>query len=69
ALRDYLRKHSDAATAYGELKKALALQFPDDIDSYCAAKSDFLSGLLAAAGLEAAQVSSINRLNRNFGKA
>ncbi len=69
ALRDYLRRHPEAAAHYGELKKELARQYPAAVDVYCAAKSDFLSGILAAAGFEAADVASINRLNRSFGKS
>lgn len=42
AFRDYLRKHPDIAKEYGELKSALALQHPTDIDSYGDGKGDFV---------------------------
>jgi len=32
--RDYLRSHTAAANAYGEVKVQLARRFPDDVDSY-----------------------------------
>ena len=40
--RDYLRSHSDAATAYGDLKKRLAVTYRDDRLAYNAAKTDFI---------------------------
>jgi GrpB-like predicted nucleotidyltransferase (UPF0157 family) len=49
-LRDYLRGHPDRATAYGQLKKQLAAQFPTDIDRYVAGKTDFVLAALRAAG-------------------
>jgi GrpB-like predicted nucleotidyltransferase (UPF0157 family) len=32
--RDYLRTHSTAAAAYAQVKAALALLHPDDMDAY-----------------------------------
>ncbi len=43
AVRDYLRRNPAAAAAYGRLKIQLAEQFPYDIESYLAAKTDFLT--------------------------
>lgn len=34
AFRDFLRIHPDIARKYGDLKEALAVQFPYDIDAY-----------------------------------
>ena len=51
-VRDYLRTHSDVATAYGELKKALALVFQDDIAGFRDAKRPFLQALMAKARTE-----------------
>lgn len=65
-LRSYLRLHRDAATRYGALKKQLAAQFPGDVESYCAGKSDLISEFLAAAGMDATEVSAINNLNKNI---
>ena len=47
AFRDYLRQNERAATAYGSLKQGLADQFPWDRDRYSAAKTPFVSGILA----------------------
>lgn len=40
--RDYLRAHPEAASAYGSLKKSLALAFGDDIAGFRNAKSTFV---------------------------
>jgi GrpB-like predicted nucleotidyltransferase (UPF0157 family) len=64
AVRDYLRAHPDAARRYGELKKQLAAQFPNDIESYIFGKTDFLLDVLRRAGLSEEQLASIERVNR-----
>ena len=49
----------------GELKARLAQQFPDDIDSYIAGKTEFVLGILRKVGLtdeEIAEIRSINQL-------
>jgi GrpB-like predicted nucleotidyltransferase (UPF0157 family) len=48
-IRDYLRQHPTIASAYGDLKKALALVFEDDIATYREAKRPFLQALLTRA--------------------
>ena len=45
AVRDYLRTHPDEASAYAQLKKRLAAQFPYDIESYCDGKAQFVTEL------------------------
>ena len=45
AVRDYLRTHTAAANAYGELKAALAGAFPYDNDGYCDGKDAFVKRL------------------------
>ncbi len=42
AFRDYLRAHPEVAHEYGELKAALALQHPNDIESYMDGKDAFV---------------------------
>jgi GrpB-like predicted nucleotidyltransferase (UPF0157 family) len=64
AIRDYLRTHPSMARAYGELKKHLAREFPTDVDSYTIGKTDLLLEILRAAGLTAAELGSIERMNR-----
>jgi GrpB-like predicted nucleotidyltransferase (UPF0157 family) len=51
-LRDYLRRHDDVATTYGELKRALALLFGDDIAGFRDAKRPFLRDVRARARAE-----------------
>jgi GrpB-like predicted nucleotidyltransferase (UPF0157 family) len=46
-IRDYLRRHPEVASAYGDLKKALALVFEQDIAGYRNAKGPFLQAVMA----------------------
>jgi len=64
AVRDYLRAHPDAAAAYGELKKQLALAFPRDIDRYIDGKTDFIVDILRRSGLSDDEVRTIEGVNR-----
>jgi GrpB-like predicted nucleotidyltransferase (UPF0157 family)/streptomycin 6-kinase len=65
AVRDYLRAHPEAAVEYGALKKRLAREFPHDIGGYVAGKTDFLLGILRAAGLPAEALLKVERANRS----
>jgi GrpB-like predicted nucleotidyltransferase (UPF0157 family) len=67
--RDYLRAQPDVAREYGNLKKALAARFPDDIDAYMFGKTDFIIGVLRRVGLTEDMISSIERCNRPAGQA
>jgi GrpB-like predicted nucleotidyltransferase (UPF0157 family) len=51
-LRDYLRRHEEVASAYADLKRALALVFEDDIAGYRNAKAPFIEAVMARAGAE-----------------
>lgn len=42
AFRDYLNAHPAMAQAYGELKRALAARFPDDMQAYVDGKDGFI---------------------------
>jgi GrpB-like predicted nucleotidyltransferase (UPF0157 family) len=53
-VRDYLRAHREIAAAYGELKKALAVLFEDDIEGFRDAKRPFLAEVLRRARLDQA---------------
>jgi GrpB-like predicted nucleotidyltransferase (UPF0157 family) len=64
ALRDYLRRHPDAAAAYGALKKTLAANFPQDMDSYLDGKTDWIVRILREVGFSADELSTIERINR-----
>jgi GrpB-like predicted nucleotidyltransferase (UPF0157 family) len=50
--RDYLRAHPDAASAYGNLKKSLAVAFEADIAGYRKAKHGFVDAAIAKARAE-----------------
>jgi GrpB-like predicted nucleotidyltransferase (UPF0157 family) len=43
AFRDYLRSHPDDAQSYSDLKQKLAQQYPNEIESYMAGKSAFIT--------------------------
>jgi len=64
AVRDYLRAHPESSREYGEVKKQLAKQFPNDIDGYVDGKTGLLLRILQAAGLPDAQLENISRANR-----
>jgi GrpB-like predicted nucleotidyltransferase (UPF0157 family) len=64
AVRDFLRAHPEAARAYGELKKRLAVEFPHDIESYVYGKTDFVLDVLRNAGLPRDQIEAIEKVNR-----
>jgi len=44
--RDYLRRHSDIAEKYGELKKELAKHCGQDIDAYLNGKTAFIEQVM-----------------------
>lgn len=50
--RNALRNSKELITQYGELKKKLAGIYPDDIDQYCEAKSEFILSVLEQAGIQ-----------------
>jgi GrpB-like predicted nucleotidyltransferase (UPF0157 family) len=64
AVRDYLRAHPEAVREYGDLKKRLAKEFPDDIDSYIDGKTDMLLSILQASGFPPEHLREIERANR-----
>jgi GrpB-like predicted nucleotidyltransferase (UPF0157 family) len=61
--RDYLRAHPEAAHDYADLKRALARQYPDDVDSYAQAKTNFVLRVLRTAGIPAERLDHIRREN------
>src|SRR5207245_2231297 len=63
-VRDYLRSNTDIARAYGELKKRLAAEFPHDIDSYIAGKTDLILSILREQGLNEEDLAAIGEANR-----
>lgn len=49
---DYLRAHPEEARAYDALKRELAARYETNLLGYSEAKSEFITGVLAKAGLE-----------------
>ena len=45
-MRDYLREHPGAVTAYGQLKARLAIELGEDSAAYTRAKTDFIQELI-----------------------
>lgn len=64
AVRDHLRMHPETAREYGQLKKQLAIEFPNDIDRYIEGKTDLILRILRAANFPAEELLSIERVNR-----
>lgn len=52
-IRDYLRSHPEVADAYGNLKRALALVFEDDIVGFRNGKAPFVEKVMEKAREEA----------------
>jgi len=65
-IRDFLRTNPDEARKYGELKAALAVKYPRDIDAYVAGKSEFLLSILTKLGFSGADLEEIEKVNRNI---
>ena len=63
-IRDYLRQHPEAAVKYGFLKRRLAREFPLEPARYGGGKTEFLVGLLRAAGFREDVLSAIVNVNR-----
>jgi len=64
AFRNYLRSHPDKAKSYGELKRRLATEHPQDIDAYVEGKTKFITGILKEMGFNAAALDDITRQNK-----
>jgi len=47
--RDYLRRHTEAARRYDELKKELAVKFKNNREAYTNGKTEFVADVLRAA--------------------
>jgi len=63
-LRNHLRSHFADRAAYAALKRRLAAQFPNDIASYVAGKSDFIAAILGQCGFAAEHLHRIRGANR-----
>lgn len=65
AVRDHLRTHPEDARAYGELKRRLAREFPQDGAAYLRGKTSFLLRILASAGFDQTLLDEVSRPNRS----
>ena len=63
-LRDWLRSHPEDCRRYGELKRRLAKLYRNDIDSYVARKTDFITGILESAGIDTSEITIIRQANK-----
>jgi GrpB-like predicted nucleotidyltransferase (UPF0157 family) len=63
ALRDCLRRDPVAVAEYGRIKKRLAVQFPNDVESYIAGKTDFILTVLRHAGFPESVLRTIQDAN------
>ncbi len=54
--RDWMIAHADDREAYGHLKKALAIKFPQDILSYCMGKDEFVADIDTKTGFDGLRV-------------
>lgn len=64
ALRDHLRANPTDVARYSVLKRKLAQQYADDIDSYVEGKTEFIVSILAQHGFTADSLSSIQNQNQ-----
>ena len=64
AVRDYLRANPQVALAYGELKRKLADEYPDDIDRYMDGKTEFLLQVLRNSGFTPGEVKQVATVNQ-----
>lgn len=62
-LRDFLRCNPTAVGEYGHLKKQLASEFPSDVESYIAGKTDYILTVLRRAGLPESRLQAIRDAN------
>jgi len=65
-LRDFLRANSEKANQYGELKRRLAAENPNDIDLYIKNKTPFIIEILEAIGFDKTSVEEIKMANKGI---
>lgn len=62
-LKNYLMAHEEAVSEYGELKKALAHKYPNDMDSYMKEKTQFITRILKSEGFTDEEITKITEEN------
>jgi len=63
-LRNHLRCNKEAVEAYSEIKRQLAKEYPNDIDSYIDGKTDLITGFLRAEGMNVDELDRIESINK-----
>ena len=63
-VRVYRGRHPETVKQYGDLKKQLAIQFPNDIDRYMKGKSNIIPDILKTQGFYQKQQGLIETVNR-----
>lgn len=63
ALKEFLMANEDTVKEYGALKKALAHQYPHDIDTYIKEKTPFILRILKNSGLSQDTLEAIEKAN------
>jgi len=64
ALKKHLLENPQKVIEYSNLKKKLADNFPDDIDSYIDGKTDFILGILKKEGIKSSDAELIESQNK-----
>lgn len=62
--RDHLREHPEDVQRYGDLKKELARQFPDDMASYIEGKTEFVISILKQYNFDEDELEEIISINK-----
>jgi len=63
-LKRHLENNLQAVKAYSELKRYLAEKFPDDIDAYVDGKTELITSILEAEGMDLDELERIEAINK-----
>lgn len=61
--RDHLRGHPESAKRYARLKHELAEKYPNNVDAYCEAKTEFISSILSQYDFSLTEIYAIKKAN------
>ncbi|SCY13589.1 GrpB family protein [Desulfoluna spongiiphila] len=62
--REHLRSHPGIAKKYARLKHELAEKYPHDVDTYCEAKTEFISSILSQCDFSLTEIYAIKKANK-----
>lgn len=63
-LRKHLRENRESVKLYSELKRKLAQEFSEDIDSYIDGKTDLITSFLKIEGMKESELKTIEEINK-----